>query len=255
MKRWIGFLAPTLFIALLLGLWEGLCRWLDVPSYFLPTPSEIGPALVANGPLLFVSAWRTLSSALIAFAIVGVLASLSALAAAAAKVVEDSFRPIAILLQVTPIVSLAPFFVVWAGIENPGRAVISLACVSAFYPMYSGVLAGLHAADPELERLFDLYGAGAWQRLTRLRIPSAVPQALEGFKVGLGLALVGTVFGEIVAGGGGAEGLAWRIQEASHRMEMDRSFAALTALALMAGALNIAFQALERRLIVWWRGR
>jgi NitT/TauT family transport system permease protein len=116
-------------------------------------------------------------------------------------------------------------------------------------------LAGLSSADPELERLFDLYGAGAWQRLTRLRIPSAVPHVLQGQKVALGLALVGAVIAELSAGSGGAEGLAWRIQEASHRLQMAKSFAALVALALMAAALNIAFQALERAALSWWRGR
>jgi len=254
-SRWIGLLAPTLFVALLLAIWEGLCRVLAVPSYFLPTPSAIAVALVQNAPLLFVSAWRTLHTALTAFVVVGALASVSALAAASGKIVEASFRPIAVLLQVTPIISLGPLFQIWAGIDHPDRAVVSLACVAAFFPMYSGALAGLHSADPELERLFDLYGATRWQRMTRLRIPSAVPQAMEGFKVGLGLALVGTVFGEIIAGAGGAQGLAWRIQEASHRMEMAKSFAALAALALMAGVLHAAFQALERRLIAWWRGR
>ncbi len=255
MKRWIGLAAPVLFILLLLALWEGLCRGLGLPSYFLPPPSSIAVALAKNAPLLFLSAWRTLSTALTAFLTVGVLASLAALGAAASRIVEDSLRPLAVTLQVTPIIALAPFFQVWAGIENPGRAVVALACVAAFFPMYSGAIAGLRSADPELERLFDLYGANAWQRLTRLRIPSAVPQAMEGFKVGLGLSLVGTVIGEISAGAGGAEGLAWRIQEASHRLEMDRSFAALAALALMAGVLHLVFQTLERRLLVWWRGR
>jgi NitT/TauT family transport system permease protein len=254
-RRGIGLVAPTLFVVLLLAIWEGLCRALAVPIYFLPPPSAIAVALARNAPLLFISAWRTLSTALSAFLIVGVLASVAALAAAAAQVVEDSFRPIAVMLQVTPIIALAPLFQIWAGIDHPGRAVVALACVAAFFPMYSGALAGLRSVDPELERLFDLYGASAWARLTRLRAPSAVPQALEGFKVGLGLALVGAVIGEISAGAGGAQGLAWRILEASHRLEMDKSFAALAALAMMAGVLHGAFQALERRIILWWRGR
>ena len=87
---------------------------------------------------------------------------------------------------------------------------VALACVAAFFPMYSGALAGLSSADPELDRLFDLYGATGWQRLTRLKLPSAVPQAMEGFKVGLGLALVGAVIGEMLAGSGNEQGLAWR---------------------------------------------
>jgi NitT/TauT family transport system permease protein len=238
-RRWALVAAPILFVALLLAAWELACRVLAVPEYFLPTPSAIFLALVSNAPLLFVSAWRTLSTALMA----------------SARVAEASFRPIAIALQVTPIIAIAPLFTVWAGIDHPELAVVALACVAAFFPMYSGALAGLSAADPELERLFDLYGATAWQRLTRLKLPSAVPQAMEGFKVGLGLALVGAVIGEMLAGSGNEQGLAWRILEASHRMEMPQSFAAVVALGLMAGVLHAGFQALERRLTHWWRGR
>jgi NitT/TauT family transport system permease protein len=252
--RWTAILAPTLFVGLLLGLWQGLCWLLDVKTYFLPSPSDIAVALVQNAPLLFISAWRTLQTALIAFIVTSMLAGLSALAAASGRIVEDSFRPIALILQVTPIVALAPLFQIWAGIDNPAGAVIALACVAAFFPIYSGVLAGLSSADPALERLFDLYGASRWQKLFRLQVPSAVPQALEGLKVGLGLALVGAVFGEMSAGAGGAEGLAWRILEAAHRMEIPRSFAALTALILMAGLVNVAFRLIERRALAWWRG-
>ena len=255
MRRSVAIAAPVLFIALLLAIWEGACRALDVPVFFLPTPSAIAVALFTNAPLLFVSAGRTLITALTAFAIVSLLANIAALAAAANRIVEASFRPLAVALQVTPIVALAPLFQVWAGVDHPERAVVALAAVVAFFPIYSGAVTGLNAADPELERLFDLYGANAWQRLTRLRMPSAVPQVLEGHKVALGLALVGAVIAEISAGAGGAEGLAWRILEASHRLQIDKSFAALVALALMAAVLHVAFQALERAALTWWRGR
>lgn len=255
MRRGVELAAPLLFIALLLGTWEAACRLMNVPSYFLPPPSAIAAALVRNAPTLFVSAWRTLARALVAFVIVSLCGSLAALAAASSRLVAASFRPVAVALQVTPIVALAPLFQVWAGIDHPDRAVVALAAVVGFFPIYSGALTGLTAADPELERLFDLYGASPWQRLTRLRMPSAVPQALEGHKVALGLALVGAVIGEISAGSGGAEGLAWRILEASHRLEMAKSFAALAALAVMAGVLHLGFQALERRALAWWRGR
>lgn len=255
MSRWAELAAPVVFVAFLLGVWEAWCLLGNVPTYFLPTPSAIGVALAENAPLLFVSAWRTLERALIAFIIVSFLGGLSALAAASSRIVDVSFKPIAVAIQVTPVVALAPLFQVWAGIDHPDRAVVALAAVVGFFPVYSGALAGLTAADPELERLFDLYGASPWQRLTRLRAPSAVPQVLEGHKVALGLTLVGAVIGEITAGSGGAEGLAWRILEASHRLEMAKSFAALAALAIMAGLLHLAFQALERAILAWWRGR
>ena len=143
MRGWAATLAPTLFVALLLGLWEGLCRLLAVPTYFLPTPSQITLALVQNAPLLFISAWRTLQTALTAFFVTALLAGASAMAAASGKIVEASFRPVALVLQVTPIVALAPLFQIWAGIDHPAGAVIALATVAAFFPIYSGVLAGL----------------------------------------------------------------------------------------------------------------
>ncbi|MEJ0064422.1 MAG: ABC transporter permease [Caulobacteraceae bacterium] len=254
MNREAIILSPVVFVGLLLVIWEGLCRFLAVPTYFLPKPSEIAFALMENAPLLFISAWRTLQTALIAFFIVSILAGCAALAAASGRLIEAGFRPIAVILQVTPIIALAPLFQIWAGIDHPGRAVISLACVAAFFPIYSGVLAGLGSADPALERLFDLYGASGWQKLFRLRVPSAVPQALEGLKVGLGLALVGAVIGEISASAGGEEGLAWRILEAAHRLETARSFAALAALAMIAGVLHLAFRLVEKRTLAWWRG-
>jgi len=254
-RRWVGFLAPTLFIAILLGAWEAACRLLAVPDALLPPPSEIGQALWRNAGLLFVSAGRTLASALIAYAWVTLLANVAAVGAASSRIVEASFKPIAVALQVTPIVALAPMVAVWSGVEHPERAVVALAVVVGFFPIYSGSLAGLSATDPELERLFDLYGATGWQRLLRLRIPSAIPQALEGQKVGLGLALVGAVMGELSAGSGSTEGLAWRIMEASHRLEMAKSFAALVALALLGGALYVGFQAFEGAALAWWRGR
>ena len=255
MRRAAEQLAPVLFLAALLGAWEAACRLLAVPSYFLPAPSQIARAFAGNAPLLLLSAWQTLSTALEAFVVVSLIANAAALGAAASRVVEASLRPLAIALQVTPIFAIAPLIVVWVGVDHPENAILALAAVAAFFPIYSGTLAGLGAADPELERLFDLYGATTWQKLTRLRAPSAVPLALEGEKVGLGLALVGAVIGEMVAGSGTTEGLAWRILEAAHRLEMAKSFAALVAVAALGGSLYVGYQALERAALRWWRGR
>ena len=114
---------------------------------------------------------------------------------------------------------------------------------------------GLAAADPDLERLFRLYGATRWQTLTRLRLPSALPFILEGHKVAAGLAIIGAVVAEFVAGSGGAQGLAWRILEAGNRLKTAEMFAAIFVLAAMAAALNALFASGERRALRWWRGR
>jgi NitT/TauT family transport system permease protein len=249
------FIAPIILIALLLAAWELACRLLGVPVYLLPAPSAIGAALIEGWPLLLASAWNTLSIALIGLALAGVLAGGLALLVSLNPTVEDAVRPVAVTLQVTPLVAIGPLMTIWAGIEHPQRAVVALAAVAAFFPIFSGALTGLKAVDPDLSRLFDLYGARRTQRLWRLRLPSAVPALLEGFKVAAGLAVVGAVVAEFVAGSGGNQGLAWRILEASNRLQTARVFAALTVLAVLGVALHGLLSVAERRVLAWWRGR
>ena len=166
-----------------------------------------------------------------------------------------SCPPVAVTLQVTPVIAVAPLVIIWAGLDHPERAVVVLATIVAFFPIFSGAVTGLKAADPDLERLFNLYGASRWQKLLRLRLPSAVPYLLEGHKVAAGLAVIGAVIGEFVAGSGGAQGLAWRILEAGNRLQTASMFAALFVLAAMAAVLHALLQMAERRALVWWRGR
>ncbi|MGA0601631.1 ABC transporter permease [Caulobacter sp. KR2-114] len=255
MRRGLDLVAPLALIAVLLALWEAGCRLADTPVYLLPPPSLVAKALLANLPLLVVSAWNTFAMALIALAVASASACIIALAAALSGAFERAVRPLAVALQVTPVVALAPLIQNWAGIDHPKVAVVALTVVVAFFPIYSGAVAGLTSADRDLERLFDLYGASPWQRLTRLRMPSAVPFLLEGHKVAVGLALVGAVVAEFAAGSGGDQGLAWRILEAGNHLQTDKMMAALVVLALMGGALHALFQQLERRALVWWRGR
>ncbi|USQ94715.1 ABC transporter permease [Caulobacter sp. RL271] len=252
MKR---VLAPLILIAVLLGGWEMACRALAVPAYLLPAPSAIGSAFLANWPLLLGSAWATLSTALLALVIASLVACALALTVSLNSLLEDAIRPIAVTLQVTPLVAIAPLVTIWAGIEHPERAVIGLAAVVAFFPIFSGALTGLKAVDPDLARLFDLYGATPWQRLIRLRLPSAVPALLEGHKVAAGLAVIGAVVAEFVAGSGGAQGLAWRILEAYNRLQTAKVFAALVTLAVLGVVLHAAMEWIERRLLDTWRGR
>lgn len=252
MKR---LLAPLILIAVLLAGWEIACRALAVPSYLLPTPSGIWEALLASWPLLLASAWATLSTALLALFIASLTACALALAVSLNGLLEDAVRPIAVTLQVTPLVAIAPLVTIWAGIDHPERAVIGLAAVVAFFPIFSGALTGLKAVDPDLSRLFDLYGATPLQRLVRLRLPSAVPALLEGHKVAAGLAVIGAVVAEFVAGSGGAQGLAWRILEAYNRLQTAKVFAALVTLAILGVALHAVMDWVERRLLDTWRGR
>ena len=255
MRRVIAVLAPVALVAVLLGAWELACRSLAIPAYFLPAPSRIGASLVADWALLLASAWNTLAMALMALVVASVIACSLALITATSRTLERTVQPLAVVLQVTPVVAIAPLVVIWAGLAHPERAIVTLAAVVAFFPIFSGALTGLKAADPDLERLFDLYGASRLQKLARLRLPSAVPYLLEGHKVAAGLAVIGAVVAEFVAGSGGAQGLAWRILEAGNRLQTAKMFAALAVLGLMGAALHGLFQLAERWALARWRGR
>lgn len=255
MKSLTAIAIPLAFIALLLAIWEGACRLTGVPAYLLPPPSAIGVSLAEGWPLLMSSAWNTLFTALTALVVASLLASGLALLTALSPVIERAIQPVAVTLQVTPVIAVAPLVIIWAGLDHPERAVVVLATIVAFFPIFSGAVTGLKAADPDLQRLFDLYGASRLQKLLRLRLPSAVPFLLEGHKVAAGLAVIGAVIGEFVAGSGGAQGLAWRILEAGNRLQTARMFAALFVLAVMAALLHALLQMAERRALVWWRGR
>ncbi|MEI9964501.1 MAG: ABC transporter permease [Caulobacteraceae bacterium] len=255
MNRALAILAPIVLIAVLLAVWEGACDGLHVPVYILPPPSAVARAAVDNAPVLLQSAWNTLSMALAALVVASLAACSIALVVSLNALLEEAVRPIAVALQVTPVVAIAPLAVIWAGLDHPERAIVGLAAIVAFFPIFSGALTGLRAADPDLERLFDLYGATRAQRLWRLRLPSAAPFLLEGHKVAAGLAIVGAVVAEFVAGSGGAQGLAWRILEAANRLQTAKMFAAVLVLALMGAGLHALMQAAEREILARWRGR
>jgi NitT/TauT family transport system permease protein len=255
MNRAVQALAPFLFIALLLAAWEFTCRVLAVPVYFLPPPSAVAKALANDWRGLLLSAWNTLSMALIALAVASMLAQAVALLVGMSPILERAVRPLAVVLQVTPVVAIAPLVLIWAGLDHAGRAIVGLAAVVAFFPIFSGAVTGLKATDPDLERLFDLYGATPLQRLVRLRLPSAVPYLLEGHKVAAGLAVIGAVVAEFVAGSGGAQGLAWRILEAGNRLQTARMFAALVVLGILGAVLHAVLEAAEHAGLRWWKGR
>ncbi|WP_337188807.1 ABC transporter permease [Phenylobacterium sp.] len=248
-------IAPLLLVALLLAAWEIACRALQVPGYFLPAPSAVAVALAENLPTLAAAAGRTLSTAVLALVIASGVAVGLAVVTALSPLLDKAIRPLASVVQVTPVVAIAPLLLIWAGLDHPGRALVTLAVLVAFFPIFSGAVAGLRSADPDLERLFRLYGASRWQTVRRLRLPASVPFLLEGHKVGAGLALIGAVVAEFAAGSGKVQGLAWQMLDAGNKLQTDRMIAALVVLGVMGVALHAALEALERAGLRWWRGR
>ena len=156
--------------------------------------------------------------------------------------------PWAIVLQVTPIVAIAPLIIVW--LDDPFASLVVCATIVAFFPVFSNTAAGLAAAAPELLDLFRLHRAGRWQTLWLLRLPAAVPSFLAGLRISGGLALVGAVVAEFVAGSGGfASGLAFRIVEAGYRLQVPRMFAALVLLSLAGITIDTGLGWVQRRLL------
>ncbi len=249
MRRLLDALPALLLTAALLAVWEAACRLLHVPVYFLPPPSAVALALIDKAPVLAGSAALTFWMAFKALVVAVVLGGGLAIAVSLSRAAERAVAPLAVTLQVTPVVAIAPLVLIWAGLDHADRAVTALAAAVAFFPVFSGVLTGLKSADPDLERLFDLHAATPLQRLIRLRLPSALPFALEGIRVAAGLSVVGAVVAEFVSGSGATQGLAWRLLEAGNRLRTPELLAALFCLAVMGLALNAVTTAIQGRIL------
>jgi NitT/TauT family transport system permease protein len=243
---------PLLVGIVLLALWEASVRALDVPVFVLPSPSSIAVAFVDSFPLLMAALWETLKMTLAAFSASFVGGLALAILFVQSRLIERSFLPYAVVLQVTPIVAIAPLILIWVGVDHVERAVFILATIVAFFPILSNASFGLRSVDPGLADLFRLYRATRWQQLWLLQLPSALPALLAGARISAGLALIGAVVAEFVAGSGEATGLAWRIVESANRLEIPRMFAALVLLSLTGLALNGLVAWIENRLLRNW---
>jgi NitT/TauT family transport system permease protein len=244
-------------IPLLLGIcvvaaWEIIVRTLAIPRFVLPPPSMIAQALATDFPSLLMSLGSTVRVTLVAFVLALVVGVGLAILFVQSPLVEIALFPYAVMLQVTPIVSIAPLIVIWVGFDNVDRAVLILAGIVALFPILSNTTLGLKSADHNLHDLMDLYGASRWQRLVELQLPAATPYLLGGMKISGGLALIGAVVAEFVAGSGAATGLAWRIIESANRLNIPRLFAALILLSATGVVIFLALTTLERVLLQRW---
>ena len=233
---------PLVAFAAFLALWETVVRLRGIPPYVPPAPSIILQKLIEDRELLFSSLLVTLSITLQALALATVCGALLALAMAQSKWLARTLTPYAIMLQVTPIVAIAPLLLVYL---SPPHAVLVCAFLVAFFPILSNTALGLASVDHALLDLFDLYHASAWRRLIYLRAPAALPQFLAGLRIAGGLALIGAVVAELAAGAAGqGTGLAFRIVEAGFRLDIPRMFAALALLSFTGVAIHGALSLL-----------
>jgi NitT/TauT family transport system permease protein len=249
--RWTKIAAPLLVGAVLVLLWEALVRGYDIPPYILPGPFLVGETLWHDAPGLLAALLVTLRITLAALVAAIIVGGGVAILFAQSRLLALSFFPYAVILQVTPIVAIAPLIIIW--VDNTFAALLVCAWLVAFFPIVANTTLGLNSADRNLVDLFRLYRASRWQVLRYLRLPSALPYFLAGVRISGGLALIGAVVAEFVAGTGGAEtGLASRILEAGYRLEIARMFAALLLLSLTGVAIFAALSWLSSRLLARW---
>lgn len=249
---------PLIALLVLLALWEGLTRVLGVPTYLVPPPSAIAQAGIQNAESLGLSALTTAKAALAGFALSALIGVFAAVVLSSSRTLERALYPYTVFLQTVPIVAIAPLLVLWFG---PGlRAVSVSAFIVSVFPVIANTLAGLRSVDPALRDLFRLYGARRLATLIKLEIPHALPSIVTGLRIASGLAVIGAIVGEFVAGFvEDAAGLGIRVLEANRQFRTDLLFAAVllaTALGLMLfGAVNLAGYLLLRRWHPSERGR
>ncbi|HEY8251182.1 MAG TPA: ABC transporter permease [Burkholderiales bacterium] len=217
---------PVLILVIGLAAWEIAVRAYKVPVYIVPGPIVIVQALVRDWATLYPSLIVTVLITLSALTAATILGVLIAVLFAQSKWIEMSFFPYAVILQVTPVVAIAPLIIIW--VKDTATALLICAWIVAFFPIVSNTTLGLNSTDHNLLNLLQLYGASRRQVFWYLRLPSALPYFLGGLRISGGLALIGAVVAEFVAGSGGIQsGLAYRILEAGYQLQIPRMFAAL----------------------------
>jgi NitT/TauT family transport system permease protein len=242
---------PFIVFAVALMGWEAIVRINNIPQYILPAPTLVLVTLWENLGSLMQSWWFTMKVTFGALflAVAGgvILATLFALN----KWVEASLFPFAIVLQVTPIVAIAPLILIF--IDSTMAALLLCAWIVAFFPILSNTVIGLRSADHNLRDLFSLYRASPWQTLRHLLIPSAMPYFIAGLKIAGGLSLIGAVVAEFTAGAAGKQtGLASRILEASFRTEIPKMFAALVLVSLTGVMIFVIFNLVSKLVLGKW---
>ena len=245
--RLVRILLPVVVLAAGVALWEAVVRLYDIPPYVLPGPSAVFATLVGDWPVLSQSLLTTLQTTLEGFVAAGFGGVALALLFNQSKWLEYSLFPYAVILQVTPVIAIAPLLLIYLPQQT---AVIVCAWIVAFFPVLSNTTLGLNSVDRNLAGLFRLYGASRMQTLRYLKLPSALPFILGGLRIAGGLSLIGAVVAEIAAGAAGAgSGLAYRIAESGYRLNIPRMFAALLLLSA-AGIVIYGLLALTSHLVL-----
>ncbi|MEM9145688.1 MAG: ABC transporter permease [Pseudomonadota bacterium] len=258
LERVAAWVLPALVMAAMLWGWDWMVRAYAIPHYILPGPGRVADTLVTEWPSLAASLMITLKTTFLALSLAILLGGGLAVLFSVSRWAELSFFPYAVILQVTPVIAIAPLIFIYVSDVNLGLFIIEeklvglLICawLVTFFPILSNTTLGLNSADHNLRDLFRIYGASRWQTLWYLQMPAAMPYFLGGLRIAGGLALIGAIVAEFVAGTGGTgSGLAFRILEASYRLQVPKMFAALILIAV-TGILIFAATSLISHLVL-----
>lgn len=245
------WLLPAAVLVLMLVVWDRIVVWNEIPHYILPGPGLVFETLIKDWAMLFEALLVTVQITLMALAVAVIGGVGLAVLFTQSRLVEMSFYPYAVILQVTPIVAIAPLIFIY--VDSRIAGLLLCAWLVAFFPVLSNTTLGLNSADHNLRDLFRIYGASRWQTLRFLQLPSALPYFLGGLRIAGGLSLIGAVVAEYVAGTGGLKsGLAFRILEAGYRLNIPRMFAALILIAVTGVIIFAGLSFLSHMLLRKW---
>ncbi|MGB6352281.1 MAG: ABC transporter permease [Pseudolabrys sp.] len=248
--RLLRIVLPVVVLAVGVLIWHLVVRFFVIPPYVLPAPGLVLATLISDGSLLWNSLLVTLRTTFEGFLLAAIGGIGLAILFSQSRPIEYSFYPYAVILQVTPIVAVAPLLLIYL---PQHLAVLACAWIVAFFPVLANTTLGLSSVDHNLLALFELYKASRWQVLWKLKLPSALPQMLAGLRIAGGLSLVGAVVAEIAAGSAGAgSGLAYRIAESGYRLNVPRMFAALLLLSLAGIVVFFVLSALAHLVLRRW---
>jgi len=245
------WLMPVIMIVVTIFAWDQIVRINEIPHYILPSPGRVFDSLIADWRILLDALTITLAITLMALAMAVIGGAGLAILFTQSRLMQMSLYPYAVILQVTPIVAIAPLIFIY--VDSKIAGLLICAWLVAFFPVLSNTTLELNSADHNLRDLFNIYGATRWQRLRYLQIPSALPYFLGGLRIAGGLALIGAVVAEYVAGTGGiGSGLAFTILEAGYRLNIPRMFSALFLIAVTGVLIYAALGLLSHLLLHKW---
>jgi NitT/TauT family transport system permease protein len=248
MMKWGAPIAVGVFF---LAAWHIVVQAFGISKFVLPPPAAVFQTLIADWGLLFGSLLITLKVTFGAFFLAVLIGTAIAFLFVQSRAVEASLFPYAVLLQVTPIVAIAPLIIIW--VKHPLTALVVCATIVALFPIISNTILGLRSVNQGLVNLFRMNKASRWQTLIKLRIPSAAPYFFGGLRISSGLALIGAVVAEFVAGTGGTSaGLAYQILQAGYQINIPRLFAALLLITVTGVLLFLLMVFLSKLALGGW---